>query len=92
MMVGSKEPVSSRCNKIGADMESQRLWQHVQDEYRFKPDRVTALRVELTQGDILNPEVSVIGSHWQRENLSSLMEFHCEFQPHSREDPTPSCS
>lgn len=70
-----KEPVFSRYSNIDADMDSQRVWQDVQDQYMFEPDGAIPLGVK--SGHRVRPltKVDAVDFHWQRENRFSPMEL-----------------
>lgn len=46
-MLDTKEMGPSKYSKVGAQMNSRRLWKHEQDLYHFKTDGVPLLRGEV---------------------------------------------
>lgn len=74
---------SSRQNRTDTHTNSERLWQHVQNLHRFKPDKILSLR-RGGRYKILptNKKVFEIITCWERENHFSSMDCHWAYQPH----------
>ncbi|XP_041910475.1 zinc finger protein 883-like [Arvicola amphibius] len=73
----SNEMVFFRHNRNHACISSQRLWQHIQDVYRFIAHGDPALKGRTTHRfPTLTKNLSAIDTHSQRRNQFSLVESH----------------
>lgn len=74
-MEDSKETASYRHK--GNHVNSQRLQQFPKDPYRFKLDKIPALRrINGQKAPPLTKKKFTIDACWEGENQFSLMEFH----------------
>lgn len=85
-----KEKVSSRHYRTDKELNSQRLWQHVQDMYSFKTDKIPALRKGTGHRVLsLTRKLLAIDVFWKEDKPVLPKEYLWAYWPYSRSGSMP---